>query len=79
MKYWHLKVKVRNGEHEHISQSVHKGDTFDANEYPSDFYGGKSTKLEDGVYEFDYGCIIVSVQSCREITEQEYEILKKHI
>jgi len=79
MKYWFMRTLIRNGERTYNSLSLHKQKEFDANNYISDFYGGGGEELDEGVYEFNCGSLIVSVGDCREITKEEYETLKRFI
>lgn len=82
MRYWFVEVEVRSGEMEHIIKSIHttkNNEEFDLNAYAQDFYGDGGEELEEGVYEFDCGCIIVSAYRCDKITKKEYEVLRKFL
>jgi len=87
MKYWFLKIGIRNGEYEFNSISVHKTpkkEEFDSDDYVRGFYGGGDA--EDGMsedtyntgdYYFHGGCIACWVQNIKEITLKEYNVLSK--
>jgi hypothetical protein len=82
MKYWYVVIEVSIGEYEYLSKSVHKTsgkEEFDLNEYAQGFYGDEGEELDEGVYEFDCGCVIASAHTCEEITKQEYEVLRKYL
>jgi hypothetical protein len=82
-KYVFLRLKVQNGEYEYSNDSVHqlpeelKPEEF-ADLYASEFYAGKSEKVDD-YYYFNGGEVAVKVREITEITEKEYGILNKYI
>jgi len=89
MRYWLLKVGIRNGEYEFNSLSVQRTmrkEEFDAEDYVKSFYGqgdaedgtGEET-YGSGTYYFDCGCIACWVDNLKEITLKEYNMLNKLI
>jgi len=77
MRYWFLKIGIRNGEYTYNSISLHQTEKedFDSDDYVSDFYGeGEKDGKE---YYFHAGCVACWVQRCDEITEDEYKVLDK--
>lgn len=89
MKYIFLEMKIRNGEYEYSSQSVHelparKSTEKFGRDYAKDFYGGKpfqyNDKIDpDGEWYFNGGEVAVRCKEVQEITKEEYEVLKKYL
>ena len=83
MRYWFLKIGIRNGEYEYSSCSVHKTpkkEEFDAEDYAQDFYGGGSEETYGkGTYYFNGGEVAVEVGNLKEITLKEYNVLNKFV
>ena len=78
MKYWFLDLKIQCGEYEFDSKSVHKGKTFDGEEYAKGFYSDECEDV-DGTYFFNGGEIAVEVNRCEEITKMQYNVLKEFV
>lgn len=91
MKYLFIQIKERNGEQEYIQPLVRE---IKDNEQPNDvakeiaktwydddnsceIFGEGTSCFE--TYEFFGGCIITKVSSYREITKEEYNVLKRFI
>ena len=88
MKYWFLKLLIRQGEYEFYSMSTHKQQAnekdFDmatfSEAYAADFYGCPDDPDDTGgSYYFDCGNLCVEVYSRQEVTKKEYETLGKFI
>ena len=83
MRYWFLKIGIRNGEYEYASCSIHKTpkkEEFDAEDYAKDFYGGESEDTYDNnEYYFNAGEVAVWVGIIKEITLKEYNVLNKFV
>lgn len=78
MKYWFLRLEIRNGEYEYNSVSVHQAEQFDCEACAANFYCEAGVKDGD-IYYFHGGCVAVKVIRCEEITKKEYETLSRFI
>ena len=83
MTYIFLSLKIRHGEYEFYSPSVHEfEDKRDVNAfsdaYAEHYYNGPS-EYEDGGYYFNGGEVHVSVYQAQYIDEDDYEVLNKFI
>lgn len=83
-RFYFLNVAERNGEYEYNHKSVmelpHDTDPikYFHDTYPKDFYGGSVFEENDGFY-FNGGEVCVCTEPFKEITKEEYEVLKKYI
>ena len=83
IKYVFITLRVRNGDYDFESKSVHEikseidGSDF-AEKYASDFYGDKSYE-DNGRYYFNGGEVAVDVRRAQEITKEEYNVMSKFL
>jgi hypothetical protein len=83
IKYLFITLRVRSGNYDFESKSIHKiksrNDASDfAEKYASDFYGENAHK-ENGRYFFNNGEVAVDVRRAQEITEGEYNVMNKFL
>lgn len=83
-KYIFISIKIRNGEYEYTSISVHEISSRKSTEkfgkdYVKNFYGSKPFKFspdEDWFY-FNGGEVAVKLNTVEEIKKEEYDVLDK--
>ncbi len=78
MKLYELKFKVRHGEFiSDFTELYEAKDDDDANRkahvYCCGFYGGDSEKLDENSYEFDCGCVILTIDCVREVEKEAWK------
>jgi len=78
MKHTLLKLNVRQGSIETVDHSVHEHNgEFNPYEYAKEYIDGGEGS--DGSYEFMDGNVIVEINAIVDLTEKEYEVLRKFI
>jgi hypothetical protein len=83
-KYLFLVLKIRCGEYEFYSKSVHQlpADTTPeafAQTQAQEFYGDRKNEFADGGYYANGGEVHTSVDTYRAITPHEYRTLKRFL
>lgn len=82
MKYLFITLTIRTGEYELTERVLHttkaKSIQWAGERYAATFYDSSLNK-EQGYWEVNGGDLIVMLHSVKEVTEQEYNILKKLI
>ena len=83
MRYWFLQLEINCGEYEFIESSVQKtsgGESFNADTYASKYYDGESFSLTDKrVFFFNNGEVAVKVYGVKEITKEEYVLMRRFL
>lgn len=85
MKYVYRTFRERNGEYEYTHKGVHElDDNVNINKFLDDYisqwyYLCPKGRKEDGGYYFNGGEVWIGVSNYKEITKEEYDILKKYI
>lgn len=82
-KYCFIRISERNGEQEYTFPLVRELESRKSIEKYTDeiarnWYGGEPKK-EDGGYYHIGGCVHVSVDSYREISKQDFDVLSKYL
>ena len=81
MRYWFVAIETRCGEYEFMTKvaiAERSNKDFDAEEYARGFYGGEMYE-DDARYYFNGGEIACCVYDCKEITKEEFSVLRKFI
>lgn len=82
-KLIHLCLEVRDGEREYHCHNVHSiplEKTLEefSNDYAKSFYSSEAYEEDGGYYHFG-GEVHVSVHSYKEITQEEFDVLKRFL
>ena len=81
MKYFMVKLDIQHGDFEYRHQFVQDmpgNKKFNAEKYAKNFYGCRSRNQDDW-YAFNDGEVLVAVNSCEEITKEEYDVMAKYL
>lgn len=80
-KYVFVEVKIRNGEYEYYSKSLHiigkKADIRKCGEKHARHFYANFSHEEDGTYYFNGGEVATELYKSQEITVEEYQVLRK--
>lgn len=83
-KHFLLTLRIRTGELEFTSKSVHalsarrSPDVF-AEKYAAGFYGDGLSEEQDGEHLFNNGSIAVSVRSIQRVSAEEASVLRRYL
>lgn len=82
-KYLFIQIEERNGEQEYTFRIVREvpidADNDEIAEHEAKTWYGDEAEENDGRYEFFGGSIVTSVDSVREISKTDYDVLTKYI
>ena len=77
-KLYEIIFQARHGEHTfdflHLYKAKNDEDANKlAHKWCCDFYGGVSEKLDENSYEFQGGCIILTIKTVREVDKEKWK------
>lgn len=88
-KFVFIDIEVRHGEYEFNSKSVHEISARRSTEkfgqdYAKQFYSGKPFQYNDKIdkddwWYFNGGEVAARIQDAREVTKEEYDVLRKFL